>query len=453
MITELSLGQFKSWASSTTMNLAPICGLFGTNSSGKTSILQLLLMLKQTIESTDRAQVLEFGDEKGLTNLGSFRDAVHAHVKPGAMNFALKWHLANQLQVPNPADSTQDLFSTDNLEFSCSVEENATGRLTVVRMAYCLPKFKFALERKTQTGTRYRLQGEGFRFVRAQGRAWDVPAPVKFYGFPDQAYAYFQNAGFLSKLQLELENLFGRIYYLGPLREFPLRYYAWKGSEPADMGRRGEHVVDAMLAARERGSYISPGYKRRRLTLEERVAEWLKYLGLIHSFTVEPIAEGSRVYQVRVQRTSGSAKVLITDVGFGVSQILPVIALCYYVPEGSTILLEQPEIHLHPSVQSGLADVLIDAALNRKVQIIVESHSEHLLRRLQRRVAEEKIKPTDMSLYFCETSVTGSILKPLDIDLFGTIRNWPKDFFGDEFGEIAATDEAAIIRRKKQESE
>ena len=453
MITELSFGHFKSWASTTTMSLAPICGLFGTNSSGKTSILQLLLMLKQTIESTDRAQVLEFGDEKSLTNLGSFRDVVHAHVKPGTMDFALKWQLANPLQVSNPEDSSQSLFSTNNLQFSCSVEENNAGRLTVVRMEYCLPEFKFALERKTQTGAKYKLLGEGLRFVRAQGRAWDVPAPVKFYGFPDQVYAYYQNAGFLSELQLAFESLFRNIYYLGPLREFPLRHYAWKGSEPADMGRRGEHVVDAMLAAKDRGAYISPGKGRRRMTLEARVAEWLKYLGLIHSFIVEPIAEDSRVYQVRVQRTPSSAKVLITDVGFGVSQILPVIALCYYVPEGSTILLEQPEIHLHPSVQSGLADVLIDAAINRKLQIIVESHSEHLLRRLQRRVAEEKIKPTDMSLYFCETSETGSILKPLDVDLFGTIRNWPKDFFGDEFGEIAATDEAAIIRRLKQESE
>jgi predicted ATPase len=192
--------------------------------------------------------------------------------------------------------------------------------------------------------------------------------------------------------------LFSRFYYLGPLREFPQRHYAWKGSEPADMGRRGERVVDAMLASQQRGAYISPGYKRRRQTLETRVAYWLKELGLISDFQVEPIREGNNIYQVRVQRTHSSAQVLITDVGFGVSQILPVIVLCYYVPEGSIILLEQPEIHLHPSVQSGLADVLIDAMKNRNVQIVVESHSEHLLRRLQRRVAEEVITPEQTAL-------------------------------------------------------
>ena len=67
-------------------------------------------MLKQTIESTDRAQVLEFGDEKSLTNLGSFRDVVYGHVRPGTMKFAVKWNLAKQLQVTRPEDNAQPLF-------------------------------------------------------------------------------------------------------------------------------------------------------------------------------------------------------------------------------------------------------------------------------------------------------------------------------------------------------
>ena len=69
----------------------------------------------------------------------------------------------------------------------------------------------------------------------------------------------------------------------------------------------------------------------------------------------------------------------MTDVGFGVSQVLPVLVLLYYVPEGSIVLMEQPEIHLHPSVQSDLADVMLEVAHDIvEVQIIVESHSEHL---------------------------------------------------------------------------
>jgi predicted ATPase len=451
MLTQLSITNFKSWRSIPQMRLAPITGLFGTNSSGKTSILQLLLMLKQTIDSSDRAQVLEFGDERSLTNLGSFREVVYAHEKPGRVNFSLNWNLAKPLAIKHPESKTNTLFAADQLAFSCQLGENGSERLAVSELVYSLADHRFALRRKGPSGGKYELttEGDGFRFTRNQGRPWALPAPVKFYGFPDQVYAYYQNAGFLSELQLAFESLFGQLYYLGPLREFPQRHYAWKGSEPADMGRRGERVVDAMLAARERKAYLSPGPKRKRQTLEERIARWLKELGLIHDFSVEAIAQNSSIYQVRVQKSPSSAEVLITDVGFGVSQILPVLVLCYYVPEGSIVLLEQPEIHLHPSVQSGLADVFVDAVKNRKIQIIFESHSEHLLRRFQRRIAEESLKPKDTALYFCEIDKGGSSLTPLDIDLFGDILNWPKDFFGDEFGEIAAISRAATKRKKE----
>jgi predicted ATPase len=451
MLTELSLSNFKSWERIERMRFAPITGLFGTNSSGKTSIAQLLLMLKQTVESSDRSQVLEFGDDRTLTSLGNFRDIIYLHKEPGRLGFSLHWKLDQPLQIKDPETKTDLLFSAQKLGFECSIVEN--GRISVERFSYLLNGDQFSIQRKGEKGSKYELRENNkrdFRFVRTPGRVWDLPAPVKFYGFPDQVYTYYQNAGFLADLQLAFENFFRQVYYLGPLREFPQRHYTWKGSEPSDMGRRGERVVDALLAARQRGANISPGYKKHRMTLEERIATWLKELGLIHDFKVERIAESSNLYQVKVRRSPTSAEVLITDVGFGVSQILPVLVLCYYVPERSTVILEQPEIHLHPLVQSGLADVFIDAVKNRHIQILVESHSEHLLRRLQRRIAEETITPHDTALYFCSVGEHGSELTELDVDLFGSIKNWPKDFFGDDFAEMAAITRAAMERKKRR---
>ena len=104
--------------------------------------------------------------------------------------------------------------------------------------------------------------------------------------------------------------------------------------------------------------------------------------------------------------------------------------LCFYVPPGSVVVLEQPEIHLHPAVQAGLADVFIDAAKTRRVQVLFESHSEHLLQRLQRRIAEERLASDDAALYYCEFAATHSRLTRLQMDLFGK-PNWPTDFFGD----------------------
>ncbi len=246
---------------------------------------------------------------------------------------------------------------------------------------------------------------------------------------------------------LAFENMCESIAYLGPLREYPRRSYLATGERPADVGRRGELAIAALLASKTEAPTISRGRGHKRQTVQERVAEWLKELGLIHSFSLKQIGENRRDYEVKVKRSASSAEVLITDVGFGVSQILPVLVLCYYVPEKSVILLEQPEIHLHPAVQAGLADVLIDAVKTRNLQIIVESHSEHLLRRLQRRIAEEKISASDTALFFCRSENGASKAERLDVDLLGNIRNWPAGFFGDEMGELAAMTKAAMTRK------
>ena len=138
---------------------------------------------------------------------------------------------------------------------------------------------------------------------------------------------------------------------------------------------------------------------------------------------------------------------MLTDVGFGVSQVLPVLVLLYYVPRGSIVLMEQPEIHLHPSVQSDLADVMLAVAKWRRVQIVVESHSEHLLRRFQRRAAEGKISSSDLKLYFVSNQNGEAQLNDLKLNRWGQIENWPEHFFGDEMGEIAAIGKASLQRR------
>ena len=114
-------------------------------------------------------------------------------------------------------------------------------------------------------------------------------------------------------------------------------------------------------------------------SLDEQIPTWLQRLDLIDSYRLNPVSGSDRDYEFLVRKYKGGPEVRLTDVGFGVSQVLPVLVLCYYVPEGSILILEQPEAHLHPKVQSELADLLIEVVKNRKLQIILESHSEHLL--------------------------------------------------------------------------
>ena len=453
MITELSLENFKSWRRIQSMRLAPTTGVFGKNSSGKTSIAQLLLLLKQTMESSDRSQPLHFGG--GIVSLGSIRDLAHQHKPEARMSWSLRWTLPEALRIEDTKEKGRILFEDTEVTFEAEVAENSSGRVVVDHFSYVLAKAKFDYRRiqGAEEGYEITATAPGFAFRRARGRPWPLPEPVKCYGFPNEVNSYFQNAGFLGDFELAFSNLFSRLYYLGPLREYPKREYPWTGSRPPHVGLRGEQVVEALLSARSMGERITFGVKGKKgCDLDVYVAEKLKNAGLIHKFSIREVSKGSGLYRVHVQVSPHGPESLITDVGFGVSQVLPVVTLCYYAPRGSVIMLEQPEIHLHPSAQSALADMLIDAVKAHDVQIIVESHSEHLLRRLQRRVADGTIGATDAALYFCDTDSAGaSRLVPLNLDEFGAIANWPKDFFGDEFGEIAATMDA-VMRRKEQPS-
>lgn len=451
MLTSLSLRNFKSWREIDALRFAPITGLFGSNSSGKTSILQLLLLLKQTVESPDRSLAVDFGDEHSYVELGTLRDVQWRH-EDRSVSWELGWQLSQRLQIADPDHASAVLFSGDSLVQSAEVVRRRSERPTVRRMSYQFDGHSFDLRGKG-TGKGYELSvspAEGFRLRRARGRAWDLPEPYKSYGFPDQVNTYFQNAAFLSDFVLEFERLFERVRYLGPLREYPKRQYTWAGAQPEDVGVRGERVVDALMSARAQGLKVNLGRGRKHPLLEEYVADWLRKLGLIASFAVVEVAEGSNLYQVKVRRGTQASEVLLTDVGFGVSQILPIIVLLFYAPVGSTVILEQPEIHLHPSVQAGLADVIIDAVNWRSIQVVLESHSEHLLQRLQRRIAEEVVSASDVMLYFCDFAGGESRLSELQLDMFGNIANWPPGFFGDPMGEVAAMSHA-VSRRKRAE--
>ncbi len=451
MLTRLRLQGFKSWEDTGGVTLAPITGLFGANSSGKTSIFQFLLLMKQTAESADRQLILDFGDDQSLVSLGSFREAVFDHESEAALQGEIEWEMSPALKIADPRNPRSTLFSPKRMSFSNEITTGGNGSLFARRFAYRFDGHEFGMQRKRDSQYELLEDPGGYHFDRTVGRPRALTAPSKCYGFPDQVRSSYQNAGFLADLQVAFESFMQSIYYLGPLRGYPKRQYLWSGAQPGDVGRRGEQAVNALLASQGRGRYISPGPRRRKRTLEETVAVWLRDLDLIHDFKVERIADDSNLYRVMVRKSPRSPFVLITDVGFGVSQILPILVLCYYVPEGSIVILEQPEIHLHPAVQAGLADVLIDAVRSRRIQVVFESHSEHLLQRLQRRIAEEHLASSDAALYFCDAGAGKSRLTRLELDLFGTIANWPEGFFGDPLGEVAQATLAAMRRKQADE--
>ena len=458
MLERLKFENFKAWREAD-LRFGKVTGFFGTNSAGKSSILQLLLLLKQTRNATDRGLVLDFGGPADMVNLGTFADVVHRHDELRRLRWTLEWSLPRPAMISNPMGPPgQPLAVGNRLEIRCDVEMRKSG-LRSRKLAYRFAGVDFRLQLRGDSEREFELVSDWeseqetelkFGFIRSRGRRWPLPHPTKTYRFPSETRSYYQNADFLSDFELAYENLMDSIYYLGPLREYPRRQYHWGGSSPEDVGQRGERTVDAILAATLRGETRSLGYRRWSKPFQAMIAHWLKELDLIHDFRLEEIAPGTNLYRTMVKTSSKSVSTVLTDIGFGVSQVLPALVLLYYVPEGSTVLMEQPEIHLHPAVQSGLADLMLNVAKARNVQIIVESHSEHLMRRLQRRVAEEEASSADVKLYFVSTDRGVAQIADLALNQWGEIENWPDHFFGDDMGEIAAIAKASLQRRMAQ---
>ena len=450
MLTSLRIQNFKSWADTGSIRLAPLTVIFGGNSAGKSSLGHLLLALKQTALSPDRRRALDLGDSTTPIDLGTFADCLYGHDLKRKLMFDLSWQVQPPLKVQD-ALKPELHFTGTGLTLRVTIgAEPKTGQPRTEQFRYTLSGSGSPLEVSlVSKGSAFNLTVSPLELVRGKGRPPAVEAPEKFYRLSDASIARFQNAGFMADLALATQAALGSVAYLGPLRDAPQRTYQWSGNAPEDVGQTGRYAIAALLAAdTQRRMFTVPGRKKRH-TLSELVAVLLKQLGIIEHFSVKPIASGQRDYHVLVRTGALDAEVKITDVGFGVSQVLPALVQAFYCQPNSTVWMEQPEIHLHPQVQAVLADVFIAAVKAkengnpRNVQLVIESHSEHFLNRLQRRVAEESIKAEDVAIYFARRSRGKPVLEPLRLNRFGDIENWPDKFFGDEMADLTARAVAA----------
>ena len=444
MLRNLHVENFKTWRK-LDIDFRQITALFGTNSSGKSSAIQFLMLLKQTKEATDRSISFDFNGP--YVKLGDYTDVVHGHNNETRISWSLAIELDDPLTIQDPSTNrVTALVRSKRFSLAGQVRWSSFGAQSTF-VQYELGDQSFSLAPRRDEGSfDLKASGSDFKFVRTPGRAWQLPGPIKSYAFPDQARTYYQNASFLADMEAAFEQQLDKVFYLGPLREFPKRDYTWARTRPIDVGVRGEKVIDAILAATAAKERHNLTWKGKRKSFQEIVAYWLQAMGLIHSFSIKEIAPGSNYYQAVVQSREGGPEVALTDVGFGVSQILPVIVLLYYIPEGATVVLEQPEIHLHPSAQAELADLIVNVSSHRKIQVVLETHSEHLLLRLQRRIAEDEVESEQVAIYYSEAKGAQSELRQLALDEMGQISNWPENFMGDAFGETMAAERARLMR-------
>lgn len=425
MINQIQLKNIKAWRDSGAVALAPVTMLLGTNSSGKSTLLQSLLLLKQTVASPDRTIHLNLGGDEAhdFFNFGDFDNVLtHGATAPRQFELAFDFRRLGDERVQEG-------------QFACNYAQTSSGAVAIQELTLSTEARRFRAIRRDKGA--YSLMVDDEAQPRGKGRHL---APERSIALPAEAIALLGADGaHLQDLSLAIRRELEAIVYLGPLRRKPERDYVWNKSKPGEIGSDGHKVMDALLAsallkADDQGATL------------EGVSHWLQKMGVAEEIEVQQVGRSSR-YELVIHKDGVAAN--LRDVGIGISQVLPVLTVAYFVPPGSTVLLEEPEIHLHPLAQSVLAEMFVEVSQQRNVQFIVETHSEHLFRRMQTLIAQRKTNTQKCRMLFVERQGADAVLRQLDVDEFGTVKNWPTNFFGDSVGEAREQAKARAQRMRE----
>lgn len=431
MFTSLQLTRFKAWKDTGTILLKPITMLLGTNSSGKSSLIQSLLLLKQTVQSPDRAMQLNLGGDEAsdLFNFGGFDDVLKREAD-SLREFSIAFSF-QQAGVGLPTVSR-----INHGQFSCRYRQTASGGPVIQELVIADAEQRFRAARREKGNYAVYVNDEARPRVKGPQLT-----PERSIALPAAAIAALSSEGAIAEdislaLRRELEN----INYLGPLRRRPERDYAWNRSTPGQIESDGNRAIEILLASsleRDEGQNA----------LLQGVSYWLNKMKVAEKLEIRQFGRSAR-YEIRIHKDGVAAN--LRDVGIGVSLVLPVLTAGYFAPEGSTVILEEPEVHLHPLAQSVLAEYFVTLSQTRNIQFIIETHSEHLFRRMQTLIARKEIAADSVASLFVERKGEDAMLRTLEVDEFGRVTNWPQYFFGDALGE---TREQARLMFSRQQTD
>jgi hypothetical protein len=240
----------------------------------------------------------------------------------------------------------------------------------------------------------------------------------------------------------EMQSFLESLQYLGPFRQPPSRIYTFTGERPSKLGPTGSEAPDMLT-----NDYFLRGKGRKRITNE--VTNWLTQADIASKVQVKAVSP--RNYDVKMQHPTTRELSNLADVGYGVSQILPVLVAGYALQQDSLFIVEQPELHIHPKAQAELGEFFC-ALIQRGVQSIVETHSEHLILRIQQKVALGELNPNDVAISFINPTPEGKEVVDLPLDRDGLFtKPWPGGFFEERKREILDLARAPILRKRKDQ--
>lgn len=397
MIRQLHLRNFKCF-SDETFGLRRLNLLVGLNGTGKSSVIQGLLALRN-FDLPSR-----FSELERLVSSGS-----------------------SQLTRPTPSGRfTRPQRPTPSRRLR-SLSTSATWHGTLIDIG--------AFDDVLYVGAEEdRIQ------LAIQGESGDVTCDV----FPDSKLVAYRSSHAPDQNAVWLESLFrDSVYYLsadrlGPRKTMPYRLEGNEVGTP--LGGRGQHVL-WFLGQHER--YRVPPALRRpgmpRTTLLDQANAWLALVSPGIELTVKALTEADIAvasYSFEQRGDVRTKRFRPTNVGFGVSYVLPIVVALLAAKNDDLVILENPEAHLHPAGQTGIAELASMAAADGR-QVILETHSDHVLDGVRLAVAEDIVNAEDVAIYFFARDDASVHVKSPELRPDGSLDSWPDGFFDQQERNLA----------------
>lgn len=424
MLSSLSLKNFRAFRAQK-FEFSRLNIFVGPNNSGKSSVISSLNLLAQTISSNDSGAPLLLRGKHD--DLGTYIDVVHGNIPRTLITFEISFG-----------------------EYRYVVEyKYRTQRREIEIVKYELFLNNYPLFQYKSRKDAYDLRYQGKKFEQIFGSSikrrpiFDgllVREPnlrrVRFSNVKTDQKELFLDAEETKNLfdierQLfranrELEITFQRYDFLSPFREPPRRTYLYSGEAPKEVGRSGEKAVDILVS-----DNFARGKAKRGLV--DQVSSFFESTGMAKGVEVKPLT--SRHFELCLVGNDGSSR-NFSDVGFGCSQVLPVLVGGLNLIGGTgygrsrpIFVVEEPEIHLHPDAQAELGSFFVTLA-EMGTQLFIETHSDNLILRIQRHVASGELDSSLVRVFFLQDIAGEKQVTTLDLDNDGVFKKgWPGGFF------------------------
>jgi predicted ATPase len=424
VISNVALKNFKCFKE-VNVKLSKITLLTGANSSGKSSFLYSILAMLQSenfpFYLSPNGEFIDLGSFEEISFKNNHKQSVEIVVD---LNESFSYHYKGPIKIKtvwieNPKNKLPQLdeliISSKELQIIISKKEknyyfsisdnNDTGYvLNKLRAAFLAIKEISKAEKVITSKNIIEIKNASFNSVNAILESTFFNSPFYFFS----KYLQFFDDSF--------KNLKEHFNFIGSFREPPQRTYYQKSKPDSKINISGVGYIDQILDWEETNT---DKFKELNALLKQ-----LKLLTQIKSRKMR----GGR-FELKIRTNKSGILASLTDVGFGVSQFLPIIVSDLQLPDNSLLIMSQPEIHLHPEIQATLGDYVTKQIKNKKRQYIIETHSEYLLNRIRLNIVKGTLSQSDVSVYYLNNTIEGTQVHSITFTKNGTIQGAPSEFF------------------------